>query len=412
MLAHVIDAVMEAGADSLLVVAGPQHGDVVAAAQHCVAHTEIAIQAERLGTAHAVLSARHAIAEGYDDILVVFADTPLITPGLLQAMREKLAHESVAVVVLGFEAIDPKGYGRLIMEEGKLTAIVEERDTSEEQRKITLCNAGLMALDGHGALALLDMIHDDNAQHEYYLTDIVKCAHAKNFAASVQIAREEEVIGVNDRMQLARAEALMQNRLRENALNAGATLIDPASVTFCYDTKLGRDVVIEPHVVFGPEGMVGEGARSRAVTHLEGASVGVGAVIGPFARLRPGTELSENVHIGNFVELKAAHVAPGAKINHLSYIGDAEIGAKTNIGAGTITCNYDGFHKTRTIIGENCFIGSNTSLVAPLSIGKGAYIGSGSVIAKDVSEDALALERGPQLEKPGWAKRFRDKNKK
>jgi bifunctional UDP-N-acetylglucosamine pyrophosphorylase/glucosamine-1-phosphate N-acetyltransferase len=256
------------------------------------------------------------------------------------------------------------------------------------------------------------MIHNDNAQHEYYLTDIVKMARAKNFAAGVFIAREEEVVGVNDRVQLASAEALMQNRLRENALNAGATLIDPQSVTFCYDTKLARDVVIEPYVVFGPGVTLSEGARIRAFSHLEGATIGEGAVIGPFARLRPGTDLSENVHIGNFVELKAARVAPGAKINHLSYIGDAEIGADTNIGAGTITCNYDGFHKTRTIIGENCFVGSNTSLVAPLTIGKGAYIGSGSVIAKNVGEDALALERGPQLEKPGWAKRFRDKNKK
>lgn len=412
MLAYVIDAVMAAGADSLLVVAGPHHGDVVAEAQHCVPHTEIAIQNDRLGTAHAVLSARHAIAEGYDDILVLFADTPLITAGLLHALREKLVQESAAVAVLGFEAKEPQGYGRLVLDHGKLTAIVEERDASEEERKLTLCNAGLMALDGHSALALLDMIHNDNAQKEYYLTDIVKIAHAKNFAATVLIAGAEEVAGVNDRKQLARAEALMQERLRDNALNRGATLIDPRSVTFCHDTNLARDVVIEPHVVFGPGVSVGEGTRIRAFCHLEGARIGERAVIGPFARLRPGTEVSDDVHIGNFVELKAALVAPGAKINHLAYIGDAEVGAKTNIGAGTITCNYDGFTKARTIIGENCFIGSNTSLVAPLTIGKGAYVGSGSVIAKNVGDDALALERGPQVEKPGWAKGFRDKNKK
>jgi bifunctional UDP-N-acetylglucosamine pyrophosphorylase/glucosamine-1-phosphate N-acetyltransferase len=377
-----------------------------------VPHAEIAIQTERLGTAHAVLTARHAISEGYDDVLILFGDTPLISVEVLRSMRAALSHEAMAVVVLGFEAKDPHGYGRLIFEDTKLTAIVEERDASEEQRKITLCNGGLMALDGHSALALLDFIHNDNAQQEYYLTDIVKVAHAKNLIISALIVPEEAVLGVNDKVQLAEAESIMQKRLREKAMLNGATLIDPASVTLSYDTKLGKDAVVEPYVVFGPGVSIGDGSLIRSFSHFEGANIGKNATIGPFARVRPGSELAENVHIGNFVELKAATVGNGTKINHLSYIGDAEIGSKTNIGAGTITCNYDGFGKYRTIIGEGCFIGSNSSLVAPVRIGKGAYIGSGSVVTENVAEDALALARSQQVEKPGWAKKFREKNTK
>jgi bifunctional UDP-N-acetylglucosamine pyrophosphorylase/glucosamine-1-phosphate N-acetyltransferase len=412
MLAHVIEAVMAAEADSLLVVAAPHHADVIAEAKHLVPHAEITIQTEQLGTAHAVLTARHAIAEGYDDILILFGDTPLVSAEILQAMRAALSHEAMAVVALGFEANEPHGYGRLIFENDKLVAIIEERDASAEERKITLCNGGLMALDGHSALALLDLIHNENAQKEYYLTDIVKVAHAKNFTASALLVPEEAVMGVNDRVQLAKAESIMQKRLREKAMLNGATLLDPSSVTFSHDTKLGPDVVVEPYVVFGPGVSVAEGSTIRSFSHIEGANIGKNATIGPFARLRPGSELSENVHIGNFVELKAANIRAGAKINHLSYIGDAEIGSKTNVGAGTITCNYDGFGKYRTIIGDGCFIGSNSSLVAPLNIANGAYIGSGSVVTEDVSEDALVLARGQQIEKPGWAKKFREKNTK
>ncbi|WP_036263697.1 bifunctional UDP-N-acetylglucosamine diphosphorylase/glucosamine-1-phosphate N-acetyltransferase GlmU [Methylocapsa aurea] len=412
MLAHVLTAVLKAGADRIVVVAGPDHESVIAEAKAIAPGAEIAIQEKRLGTAHAVLAARKAIAEGYDDILVVFADTPLVRPQTFARMREALADGKNAIAALGFEAQDPSGYGRFIVESGTLIAIREDRDASPAERAVRLCNAGLMALAGQSALALLEAIGNANSKGEYYLTDCIALARAKGLQASALSVAEDEVLGVNDRMQLAAAEAILQGRLRAKAMLEGATLIDPSSVTLSFDTALGRDVIVEPHVVFGPGVSVGEGSLIRSFSHLEGASVGAHATIGPFARLRPGAELGPEVHIGNFVEVKATQVGAGAKINHLSYIGDASIGARTNIGAGTITCNYDGFAKFRTEIGENAFVGSNSALVAPVRIGAGAYIGSGSVITQDIAPDALALARARQVEKPGWAKAHREKNRK
>ncbi|MGH6842120.1 MAG: bifunctional UDP-N-acetylglucosamine diphosphorylase/glucosamine-1-phosphate N-acetyltransferase GlmU, partial [Methylocella sp.] len=342
MLAHVLSSLVEAGAGRIVVVAGVNHDAITAEAKTIVPDAELAIQKERLGTAHAVLAARGAIGRGYDDLLVVFADTPLVRPETYAAMRRALAGGQNAIAALGFEAADPAGYGRFILENGALKAIREERDASEAERKIKMCNAGLMALDGCHALALLEAIGNANSQNEYYLTDAVAVARSRGFAVAAAITAADEVIGVNDRAQLAAAEAALQARLRANAMRDGATLIDPSSVTLAFDTRLGRDVVVEPHVVFGPGVSVGEGSRIRAFSYLEGTATGQNAVVGPFARLRPGTSLAQDVHIGNFVEVKAADVGPGAKINHLSYIGDASIGARTNVGAGTITCNYDG----------------------------------------------------------------------
>ncbi|QBR69937.1 bifunctional N-acetylglucosamine-1-phosphate uridyltransferase/glucosamine-1-phosphate acetyltransferase [Beijerinckiaceae bacterium] len=412
MLSHVLNALTEAGADRTVVVVGPNHDAIIAEAKTRGREVEFAIQTERLGTAHAVLAARTAIVRGYDDILVVFADTPLVRPETFAAMRKALAGGRNAVAVLGFEARQPAGYGRLIIENGALTAIREDRDANTAERKISMCNAGLMALDGSRALALLEAIGSDNSQSEYYLTDIVSVARSRGFDVAAVIAPEDEVLGVNDRMQLAAAESQLQERLRVAAMQEGATLLDPSSVTLSFDTQLGRDTVVEPHVVFGPGVSVGEGSLIRSFSHLEGATIGPNATIGPFARLRPGAALAHDVHIGNFVEVKASDVGAGTKINHLSYIGDASIGSKTNIGAGTITCNYDGFTKSRTEIGDNAFIGSNTALVAPVRIGEGAYVGSGSVVTKDVAKDALALARERQIEKPGWAKVFRGKHQK
>ena len=412
MLAHVLHSLMDAGADRTIVIVGPNHEAVIAEAKAIASDVEIAVQSERLGTAHAVLAAREAIARGYDDLLVVFADTPLVRPETFAKMRQALGGGQNAVVALGFKTKQPAGYGRLILEEGALKAIREDRDATAAEREIETCNAGLMALDGNRALALLSAIGNANSQKEYYLTDIITVAKSRGLNVAAAIAAEDEVLGVNDRVQLAAAETILQERLRAKAMREGATLIDPSSVTLAFDTVLGRDVVVEPHVVFGPGVSVGEGSLIRSFSHLDGATIGKNATIGPFARLRPGTDLSQEVHIGNFVEVKASEVGAGAKINHLSYIGDASIGANTNIGAGTITCNYDGFSKYRTEVGAHAFIGSNSALVAPVKIGAGAYVGSGSVITQDVAPDALALARARPIEKPGWAKAFRERNRK
>lgn len=407
MLAHVLASVTAAGVENVAVVLGPGRDDVRAEAQRLAPGAQAFVQSERLGTAHAVLAAREAIEAGCDDLLVLFADTPLVTGPTILALREALA-EGAGVAVLGFEAANPFGYGRLLRDgAGRLVAIREEKDASDEERKVTLCNAGLMAIDGARALALLSMIGNQNAKGEYYLTDVVELARAEARDARVVVADESEVLGVNDRIQLAQAEAVAQQRLRRAAMAAGATMIAPETVFLCADTKIGRDVLIEPHVVIGPGVTIADRAVIHSFSHLEGASVGVGAAIGPFARLRPGAVLSEKAKVGNFCEIKNANVARGAKVNHLTYIGDAEIGPNANIGAGTITCNYDGFLKYRTVIGENAFIGSNSSLVAPVTIGAGAYVGSGSVVTKDVAPDALAVARGRQIEKVGWAAAFR-----
>jgi bifunctional UDP-N-acetylglucosamine pyrophosphorylase/glucosamine-1-phosphate N-acetyltransferase len=412
MLAHVLTAILKAGADRIVVIAGPNQEALIKEANAIAPGVEIAVQAERRGTGHAVLAAREQVIAGYDDILVAFADTPLVRPNTFALMRAALADGENAIVALGFEAKDPTGYGRLIVKDEALEAIREDRDASAPERAIRTCNAGMMALAGRYALGLLEAIGAENSQREFYLTDIVGVARAQNLGTSALIAAEEEVLGVNDRAQLAAAEALFQTRLRATAMREGATLIDPSSATLAFDTKLGRDVVVEPNVVFGPGVEVGSGSLIRSFSHLEGTIIGENVTIGPFARLRPGAKLEKDVHIGNFVEVKAATIGMGAKINHLSYIGDAIIGARTNIGAGTITCNYDGFGKFLTEIGEGAFIGSNSALVAPVKIGAGAYIGSGSVITEDVSSDALALSRARQIEKPGWAKAFRKNSQK
>jgi bifunctional UDP-N-acetylglucosamine pyrophosphorylase/glucosamine-1-phosphate N-acetyltransferase len=407
MLAHVLASVAAAGVGNVAVVVGPGRDDVRAETLRIAPHADVFVQSERLGTAHAVLAARVALAAGYDDLIVLFADTPLVTGATILALREALA-AGAGVAALGFEAADPFGYGRFLQDSGgRLAAIREEKDASADERAIRLCNAGLMAIDGRRAFELLARIGNDNAKREYYLTDIVELARADGLETRVVVADETEVLGVNDRIQLAQAEAVLQTRLRRAAMAAGTTLVAPETVFLAHDTALGRDVVIEPHVVFGPGVTVADGAVIHSFSHLEGARVGAGATIGPYARLRPGAALAEKAKVGNFVEIKNARVAAGAKVNHLTYIGDADIGANANIGAGTITCNYDGFFKYRTVIGENAFIGSNSALVAPVTVGAGAYVGSGSVVTKDVPADSLAVARGRQIEKGGWAQAFR-----
>ncbi len=407
MLAHVLASVAAADVTDVAVVIGPGREDVRAEAQKLAPHSQVFVQADRLGTAHAVLAAGSAIGAGYDDLIVLFADTPLVTGETIRALRDALA-AGAGVAALGFMAENPFGYGRLLQDDSsRLIAIREEKDASEAERAIRLCNAGLMAIDGHRALELLGRIEAQNAKGEYYLTDIVEIARGESLETRVVVATESEVLGVNDRIQLAQAEAVLQARLRRAAMMSGVTMIAPETVFLAHDTILGRDVLIEPHVVFGPGVAVGDGATIHAFSHLEGAQIGAMATVGPYARLRPGACVGEKAKIGNFVELKNAEIAPGAKVNHLSYVGDADIGANANIGAGTITCNYDGFFKYRTVIGANAFIGSNTALVAPVTIGEGAYVGSGSVVTKNVPADALAVARGRQMEKSGWANAFR-----
>jgi bifunctional UDP-N-acetylglucosamine pyrophosphorylase/glucosamine-1-phosphate N-acetyltransferase len=406
LIAHVLGAATEAGGTEIAVVVGPGRDDVAAEARKMVPQAQVFEQSERLGTAHAVLAARKAIVGGADDIVVMFADTPLVRPETLTQLRAALA-AGAAVAVLGFTPKDPAGYGRLVMQGNDLAAIVEEKDATPAQRDIGFCNGGLMALAGQQALAILDKIGNGNAKGEYYLTDAVAIARGMGLKTIAIETGEDDVRGINTKAQLAEAEAVLQSRLRAQAMDAGVTLVAPETVFLSADTKLGRDVTVEPNVVFGPGVTVEDGAVIRAFSHLEGAHVGRGARVGPFARLRPGARLGVDVHIGNFVEVKQATIEDGAKANHLAYIGDARVGEGANIGAGTITCNYDGVDKHRTDIGRGAFIGTNSSLVAPVKIGDGAYIGSGSVVTEDVPADALSLERAEQVTKEGWAARFR-----
>ena len=411
MIAHALAALGGAEATAFAVVVGPQCDDVAAAARAFSPGAEVFVQHERRGTAHATLAARAAIARGFDDVLVVYADTPLLTAKSLLALREALAGGS-GLAALAFEAADPTGYGRMIERDGRLVAIREQKDADAAERAVRRCNAGPMAVLGAEALALLEAVGSDNAQKEFYLTDLVAIAARRGLRAETRLAAEEEAMGVNDRLQLAAAEAAMQRRLRRQAMLDGATLIAPETVFLAMDASVGRDVTIEPHVVVGKGVRIDDGAIIHAFSHLEGAHVASGASIGPFARLRPGADIAVKAKVGNFVEIKASSIEAGAKVNHLSYIGDARVGAGSNIGAGTITCNYDGFGKYKTDIGAGAFIGSNSALVAPVAIGDGAYVGSGSVITKDVEADALAVARGRQANKPGWAKAFRERNKK
>ena len=365
-----------------------------------------AVQSDRLGTAHAVLAARDSIGDFDGDVLVLYGDTPLITPDTLEAMLDA-RHSDLdpAVVVLGFTPEGAGEYGRLIVgEDGALNAIVEARDATDDQRQVDLCNSGVMAIDGKVMWSLLDRVGNDNAKGEYYLTDIIGLACADGRNCCVVEGEPDELIGINSRIELAEAEAILQDRLRFQAMENGVTLIDPTTVFLSHDTKLGVDVSIGPNVFFGPGVSIGDGATINAFCHIEGARVLPKASIGPFARLRPGTTVSEGARVGNFVEIKNAMLEPGAKVSHLTYIGDAHIGEGANIGAGTITCNYDGYFKSKTIIGKGAFIGSNTALIAPVTIGDGAVVGAGSTICKDVDGDALAVTRARHQQIDGWAK--------
>ena len=407
MLAHVLAAVGAAGTTATAVVVGPGQDEVATEAKRALPGAEIFVQHERKGTAHAVLAAKAAIARKKpDDILIVFGDTPLIAPETLQRLRAPLG-KGAAIAVLAFRPADPAGYGRVIVEDGGVVAIREEADASARERAIALCNGGIMAFAGKHALAILERVGNANRKHEFYLTDAVAIARGMKLAAVAVEGEEDDVRGINTKAQLAEAESVTQQRLRQAALEAGVTLVAPETVFLSADTKFGKDVTVEPYVVFGAKVKVDDGATIRSFSHLAGAHVGKGAIVGPFARLRPGAKLGEDVHIGNFVEVKEASVEAGAKANHLSYIGDATVGAGSNIGAGTITCNYDGASKHRTEIGKDVFIGSNSALVAPVKIGAGAYVGSGSVITADVPANALALGRGRQVVKQGWAARLR-----
>lgn len=368
----------------------------------------LAVQGERLGTAHAVAQARAALEGFRGDAFVLYGDTPFIRQETLERMAEARA-AGHAVVVLGFKAADPGRYGRLVMSGDSLERIVEFKDASPEERAITLCNSGVVAADATTLFDLIDAVGNDNAAGEYYLTDIVAIARSRGLSATAVTCDEAETLGVDTRERLAEAEAIFQARARAEALDIGVTMQAPETVFFAHDTVIGRDVVIEPNVVFGPGVTVESGARIRAFSHLEGCHVGARAVIGPYARLRPGAELGNDTRVGNFVEIKNAILGDGAKANHLTYIGDAEVGARTNIGAGTVTCNYDGVFKHRTVIGEDAFIGSDTMLVAPVTLGDRAMTASGSVITKDIPAGGLGLGRAVQETKEGLGARIMDK---
>lgn len=408
MLLHLLASVEALEPERRVVVVGAGREQVEAAvAGRGVA---IAVQAQQLGTGHAVAQARAALEGFAGDVLILYGDVPLVRSETMRAMLERLnAGDAPASVVLGFRPADPAAYGRIVADEaGRIGKMVEFKDASSEERAIDLCNSGLMASRAEDLFALLARVGNDNAAGEYYLPDIVMLAAADGRASAVIETDAGEVAGVNSRAELAGVEAAWQARRRAAAMADGVTLIAPETVFFSHDTLLARDVTVEPHVVFGPGVTVDEGVTIHAFSHLEGAHVRSGAEIGPYARLRPGADIGPHAKVGNFVEIKKATLGEGAKANHLSYIGDASVGAGANIGAGTITCNYDGFFKYRTEIGAGAFIGSNSALVAPVRVGEGAIVGAGSVLTADVGADALALVRPPQTEKAGWAKRFRD----
>ena len=409
MINHLLAGIAGMDFERTVVVIGPGM-DAVADA---VAPHQCVVQAEQLGTGHAVLAARDAMRDFDGDVLVLYGDSPLISPETLQPMLDaRHAEPNPAVVVLGFHPDDPSLYGRLMVAaDGSLEAIVEAREATVEQLAVEYCNSGFVAIDGRCLFGLLDRVGNDNAKGEYYLFDIIALARADGLACAAVEGDPEELLGINSRAELAVAEAVVQDHLRAGALAGGATLIDPRTVFFNFDTVLGRDVTVGPSVCFGPDVVIGDTVEIRAFSHIEGARVAPGAVIGPFARLRPGARIAENARVGNFVEVKNATVETGAKVSHLTYIGDARIGAGANIGAGTITCNYDGFLKHHTDIGAGAFIGSNTALVAPVKVGDGANVGAGSTIARDVPADALALTRAEHKEVPGWAPKFRRRKK-
>ena len=408
MLLHLLAAVGELAPERVVVVTGALSEQVEAAVVPLGAAT--ALQAEQLGTAHAVGRAEAALAGFEGDVLILYGDVPLVTPATMRAMVDRLgAPDAPAAVVLGFRPADPGAYGRVIADaDGRIARMVEFKDASDVERAVTLCNSGLMTVRSTDLWPLLARVGNHNATGEYYLPDLVMLAAADGRGSAVIETGEAEVAGVNSRAELASVEAAWQDRRRAAAMAAGASLMAPGTVWFAHDTVLGRDVVVEPNVVFGPGVRVADGATIRAFSHLEGATVGEGAEVGPYARLRPGAVLGARSKVGNFVEVKKSRLGEGVKANHLTYLGDADVGAGANIGAGTITCNYDGFLKYRTSIGAGAFVGSNSALVAPVAIGAGAIVAAGSVVTADVEADALALVRPPQVAKPGWARRFRD----
>jgi bifunctional UDP-N-acetylglucosamine pyrophosphorylase / glucosamine-1-phosphate N-acetyltransferase len=400
MVGHVLKAVAAAGGTAAAVIVGPGREDVAAEARRLVPDATIHVQVERKGTGHALLQAEAELAKGYDDVIVAFGDTPLVRPETFGRLRSAVA-AGAAVVALGFEAANPFGYGRLVVENGQLARIVEAKDASEDERRIRLCNGGLMALSGAHALSLLRQIGNANAKGEYYLTDVVALALEAGLATAIVEAPEEEVRGVNDRIQLAEVEAIAQRRLREAAMRAGVTMAAPETVFLSHDSRFGQDVELEPHVFFGPGVSLDSGVTIRAYSHLAGCHVASGAIIGPFARIRPKSRIGEKVHIGNFVEVNRTVMEAKAEANHLAYLGDATIGEGTNIGAGTITCNFDGANKHATVIGKDVFVGSNSTLVAPLTIGDEVLIAAGSTITHNVEPGALAFGRPRQAALPG-----------
>lgn len=408
MVCHVGQTAKSAGGDALSIVVGRGKDQVAEALNAHGVEAELFEQTERLGTAHAVLAARPSLEQNYDDVLVMFGDTPLVDAEALLTARAALAG-GAAVVVMGFRTDNPTGYGRLIEADGQLLAIREEKEASEDEKKITFCNGGLMAIAGQYALELIDGVKNDNAKGEYYLTDIAEIAQkAGHKVVAVEVAFEN-VLGVNTRVELAEAEAIWQKRRRRDLMLEGVSMQAPETVYLHHDTIIEAGAMIEPNVYFGPQTIVKAGAKIRGFSHIEGATIGTGAEIGPFARLRPGAELSAGSKVGNFCEVKKAKIGEGAKVNHLTYIGDAIIGAKANIGAGTITCNYDGFNKHLTEIGAGAFIGSNSSLIAPVTLGDGAYVASGSVVTTDVPADALAFGRSKQRNKEGYGEALRQR---
>ncbi|QXT40910.1 bifunctional UDP-N-acetylglucosamine diphosphorylase/glucosamine-1-phosphate N-acetyltransferase GlmU [Gymnodinialimonas ceratoperidinii] len=409
IVAHTIAAGGALEPARLIVVTGHGAEQVEQALAEIAPEAVTVRQSPQLGTGHAVLQAAEALADFDGDAMVLYGDSPFFTPETLQAMR--IARSAHDVVMLGFHPADPGRYGRLVMQDDKLQRIVEYKDATEAERAITFCNSGVLCADAATLMGLLSKVTNDNAAGEYYLTDIPELGIAEGLSATAIACDEAETIGINSRAELARAEAQFQSQRRAELIEAGVTMQAPDTVHFALDTHIGRDAVIEPYVVFGPDVTVESGAQIRAFSHLEGCHVSSGAVVGPYARLRPGAEIGNDAKIGNFVEVKAAEIAEGAKVNHLSYIGDATVGARANVGAGTVTCNYDGVMKHRTEIGADAFIGSDTMLVAPVKVGDRAMTASGSTITEDVPEAALAISRAKQVTKPGLAVKLRDRLK-
>ena len=401
MLLHVMKSSATIEPERLVIITGHGADAVGAVARDYSETAQVVLQSEQLGTGHAVSQAKSALADCTGDVIVLYGDTPFVRPETLQALLA--ARKTADIVLLGFQAANAGRYGRLVMQGSAVLRIVEYKDASEQERAITFCNSGVICAKADVLFSLLEAVGNDNASKEYYLTDIVQLANDRNLSVTAVHCDEAETMGINSRAELAQAEASFQSRTRMEMMALGVSLTAPETVYFAYDTVLGRDSQVEPNVVFGPGVTVENGAHIRAFSHLEGCHISSGAVVGPYARLRPGTELAENVRIGNFVEIKNARIEDGAKVNHLSYIGDANIGEASNIGAGTITCNYDGVGKHHTEIGASVFIGSNTMLVAPVTVGDAAMTASGSVITKNVEPGALAIARSEQSNKPGLA---------